>query len=120
MFIWCADLVEIQQFSKWNRGYRYLLMVLDVLSKYGKIVPLKDKKGDTVAETFKTILKEGSEPQYLWVDKDKESYNKHLKDLLEKHNIPRMKKSHLFVKDGIEQSKPKCGSSSLFKVIHSI
>ena len=57
--IWCSDLVEMQQFSKWNKGYRYLLMVLDVFSKYGWIVPLKDKKGETVTEAFKTILKEG-------------------------------------------------------------
>ena len=42
--IWCSDLVEMQQFSKWNKGYRYLLMVLDFFSKYGRIVPLKDKK----------------------------------------------------------------------------
>ena len=69
--IWCSDLVEMQQFSKWNKGYRYLLMVLDVFSKYGWIVPLKDKKGETVAEALKTILKEGRKPQYLWTDKGK-------------------------------------------------
>lgn len=46
--IWCSDLVGMQQFSKWNKGYRYLLMVLDVFSKYGWIIPLKDKKGETV------------------------------------------------------------------------
>ena len=33
--IWCSDLVEMQQFSKWNKGFRYLLMVLDVFNKYG-------------------------------------------------------------------------------------
>ena len=60
--IWCSDLVEMQQFSKWNKGYRYLLMVLDVFSKYGWIVPLKDKKSETVAEAFKTIFKEGRNP----------------------------------------------------------
>ena len=49
---WCSDLVEMQQFSIWNKGYRYLLMVLDVFSKYGWIVPLKDKKGETVTEAF--------------------------------------------------------------------
>ena len=31
--IWCSDLVKMQQFSKWNKGYRYLLMVLDLFSK---------------------------------------------------------------------------------------
>ena len=77
----------MQQFSKWNKGYRYLLMVLDVFSKYGWIVPLKDKKGETVAEALKTILKEGRKPEYLWTDKGKEFYNKHRKDLLDNNKI---------------------------------
>ena len=84
---WCSDLVEMQQFSKWNKGYRYLLMVLDVFSKYGWIVPLKDKKGETVAEAFKSIFKEGRKLQYLCTDKGKEYYNKNLKELLKKHSI---------------------------------
>ena len=62
-------------------------MVLDVFSKYGWIAPLKDKKGETVAEAFKLIFKEGRKPQYLWTDKGKEYYNKHVKDLLEKKSI---------------------------------
>ena len=85
--IWCSDRVEVQQFSKWNKGYRYLLMVLDMFSKYGWIVPLKDKKGETVTEAFKTIFKEGRKPHYLWTDKEKEYYNKYMKYLLQKHNI---------------------------------
>ena len=62
-------------------------MVLDVFSKYGWIVPLKDKKGETVAEAFKKIFKEGRKPQYLWTDKGKEYYNKHVKELLDKNKI---------------------------------
>ena len=62
-------------------------MVLDLFSKYGWIVPLKDKKGETVTEAFKTILKEGRKPQYLWTDKGKEYYNKNMKELLEKNGI---------------------------------
>ena len=85
--IWCSDLVQIQQFSKWNRGYRFLLMVLDLLSKYGWIVPLQDKKGETVTEAFKTIFIEGRKPQYLCTDKGKVYYNKNMKELLEKNNI---------------------------------
>ena len=85
--IWAADLVDMQKFSKWNRGYKYLMMVIDVFSKYGWIIPLKDKKGESVMNAFKTIFNEGRKPQYLWVDKGKEFYNKHLKELLDKYNI---------------------------------
>ena len=62
-------------------------MVLDVFSKYGWIIPLKDKKGETVAKALKTILKEGRKPQYLCTDKGKEYYNKHVKELLDKNKI---------------------------------
>ena len=48
---------------------------------------MKDKKGGTVTEAFKTIFKEGRKPQFLWTDKGKEFYNKHLKELLDKHRI---------------------------------
>ena len=84
---WCSDLVEMQKFSKWNKGYRYLLMVLDVFSKYGWIVPLKDKKGETVAAAFKEIFSEGRKPKRLWVDKGKEYYNKNVKELLASKGI---------------------------------
>ena len=77
----------MQQFSKWNKGYRYLFMVLDLFSEYGWIVPLKDKKGETVTKAFKTIFKEGRKTQYLWTNKGKEYYNRDSKELLQKHNI---------------------------------
>ena len=85
--IWAADLVEMQQFSKWNKGNRYLLTTIDVFSKYGWIVPLKDKKGETITKAFQSIFKEGRKPKYLWTDKGSEFYKKHFKDLLNKHNI---------------------------------
>ena len=50
--IWAADLVEIQKYSKWNKGIKYLLMVIDVFSKYGWIKPLKDKKTESVSLAF--------------------------------------------------------------------
>lgn len=77
----------MQKFSKWNKGYRYLLMVLDVFSKYGWIVPLKDKKGETVAAAFKKIFSKGRKPKRLWVDKGKEYYNKSVKELLNSEGI---------------------------------
>ena len=47
--IWTADLVDMSPFSRSNKGYKYLLTVIDVFSIYGWIVPRKTKTG--VSET---------------------------------------------------------------------
>ena len=80
--IWTADLVEMQAFSKFNRGVRYLLTVIDVYSKYGYLLPLRDKTGKSVADAFKKIFKKSKrKPEKLWTDKGREFYIKHVKEL---------------------------------------
>ena len=69
--IWGADLVDMQAFAKDNGGFRFLLSVIDVLSKYGWLIPIKDKSGKSVAEAFEKIFKGGRKPLQLWVDKGK-------------------------------------------------
>ena len=85
--IWAADLVEMQKLSRDNKGYKYLLTVIDIFSKFGWIQPLKNKTGLEVEGAFKNIFVEGRVPEKLWVDKGKEFYNQHVKKLLEKHDI---------------------------------
>ena len=50
-----SDLADMQKLSKWNKGDKYLLMVLDLFSKYGWIVPLKTKTGLEVSKAFEVI-----------------------------------------------------------------
>jgi len=77
--IWIADLVEMQAFSKFKRGVRYLLTVIDVFSKYGWMLLLKDKTGKSVADAFKEIFKKSKrKPKKLWTDEGREFYNKHV------------------------------------------
>jgi len=42
--IWSADLVFMDKLSKWNKGFKYILTVIDVFSKFAWAIPLKDKK----------------------------------------------------------------------------
>ena len=106
--IWAADLVDMQAFSKFNRGIKYLLAVIDVFSKYGWLIPLKDKTGKSVASALKTIFKE-RKPEKMWVDKGKEFYNKDVKELID--YIPlRMRKNLVWLKGGLERSKKRCGN----------
>ena len=82
----------MQAFSKFNRGVKYLLAVIDVFSKYGWLIPLKDKTGQSVASALETIFKE-RKPEKMWVDKSKEFNNKHVKDLIELYSTENEEKS---------------------------
>ena len=42
--------------SKFNKGFSFLLCVIDIFSLYAWIVPLKDKKGVTITNAFQKIL----------------------------------------------------------------
>jgi len=57
-------------------------MVIDnIFSKYRWIVPLKNKKGESVAKAVKQLLKERVH-KFLWTDKGKEFYNKNVDQIL--------------------------------------
>ena len=85
--IWAADLMEMQPLAKYNNGIKYILMIIDVFSKYGWIVPLKSKTGIDVAGAFKRIFEKDQKPKMLWTDKGKEFYNKHVAAVLAKNNV---------------------------------
>ena len=86
---WVADLVEMQPLKKWNRGMRYLLTVVDVLSKYAWVEPLKTKTGVAVAAAFERILKRarGRHPVRLQTDAGKEFYNRTFQTLMTRRKI---------------------------------
>ena len=83
---WTADLVDMQPYSRWNRGYKYLLTVLDAFSKYAWVVPIKDKKGETITKAFRVIVGK-RKPVYLWTDKGTEFYNSNFKEYLKENGI---------------------------------
>ena len=56
--IWGADLADMQLISKLNKGFRFLLCVIDIFSKYAWVLPLKNKKGISIVNAFQKILKE--------------------------------------------------------------
>ena len=76
------------EWSDSNKGYKYILTVIDVYSKYAWAVPLKDKKGETVTEAFKRITLT-RKPRHIWCDMGKEFYNGHMNKWLKDNNINR-------------------------------
>ena len=78
----------MQLISKFNKGFRFLLCVIDIFSKYAWVVPLKDKKGVSIVDAFQKILKESNrKPNKIWVDKGSEFYNNSFRKLLKDIDI---------------------------------
>jgi len=84
---WTADLIEVINIAKYNRGYRYLLTVVDVFSKHALVQSLKSKTGKAVTEAMTKILKGGRKPINLQTDDGKEFYNKTCQDLMKQKGI---------------------------------
>ena len=61
--------------SKFNKRFRFLLCVIDIFSKYARVIPLKDKKGVTTIDAFQKILDDSDRrPNKIWLYKGSEFY----------------------------------------------
>ena len=84
---WQLDLADTQSLKRYNDGYRYLLVCIDVFSKYAWIVPIKSKTGSALVEAFKVILSAGRKPQKIMTDQGTEFFNKSFQTLLNNESI---------------------------------
>ena len=85
---WQADLIDMQAYSRDNRGSTFLLTCIDVFSKFAWALPVKNKTGEAITAAMKSILvKSGRKPKHLVVDQGSEFYNKKFKLLMEKYKI---------------------------------
>ena len=66
----------MQLISKFNKGFRFLLRVIDIFSKYVCIALLKDKEGVSIVNAFQSIFKKSNrKPNKIWADKGSEIYS---------------------------------------------
>ena len=75
----------MQLISKLDKGFRFLLFVIGIYSKYAWVIPLKGKKGTTITNAFQKMLNVSNrKPNKIWVDKGSEIYSRSTKSLLGK------------------------------------
>ena len=85
---WGVDLADIQSLSRKNKGIKYLLCAIDLYSKYAFVIPLKDKKGISIANAFNKIIKQSNrKPNKIWVDQGGEFYNNVFKKWLSDNDL---------------------------------
>lgn len=83
-----ADLVEMIPYARENKGYRYILVVIDVFSKYVWAEAVKNKTGEEVSKAMKKIFNTNNRiPKNLQTDMGKEFYNKTFQELMKKNQV---------------------------------
>ena len=86
--IWGAGLVNMELISKFDKGFRFLLYVINVFGKHVWVIRFKDEKRATITNAFQKILdKSNRKPDKMWVDEDSEFYNRSVKLWQEKNAI---------------------------------
>ena len=118
--IWDVDLADMQLLSKYNKGIRFLLCVIDIFSKYAWVVPLKDKKGISIVKAFQIILKQSNRKRNkIWVDKGSEFYNAYFKKWLRDNDIV-MHSTHNEGKSVVAERFIRTLKSKIYKYMTSI
>ncbi len=80
---WQIDLVDVSKLKskKFSQFYKYLLVAIDVFSKYAFVEPMKNKSATETTRAFKLMLNLGRKPNYVYSDRGKEFYGE-FKNLL--------------------------------------
>ena len=73
--------------AKFNDGYRYLLVCIDVFSKYAWVIPLKNKTGPSLVDALKKILSSRRKPEKIFTDQGTEFLTRHVQAFMNEENI---------------------------------
>ena len=87
--IWSLDILDLKNYGpENNRGYRYVLVIIDNFSKFGFTIPLKNKNGQVIKNSFENILLSSKrKPNLIESDRGKEFYNNIFQDFLNRNNM---------------------------------
>ena len=82
-----ADLVNMSQYSKMNKGYKYIFTNIDVFSKIAYAYPIKSKKIGDIKPCFEKIFKNNNKPEYIWSDKESAFLSKEMQQFFKNNNV---------------------------------
>lgn len=86
---WQADLIDLQTLNPHNRGFKYILVAIDVFSRKAWVEPMKTKHAQTTVRAFNEILSrsDGRKPEKLQTDDGKEFVGSTFKRFLRENDI---------------------------------
>ena len=84
---WDIDLMDVASLAKKNDGVKFLLVAINVFSKYLFVRPLKTKMVKEVKAALEDIFRKGHKPKKCCFDQGKEFSNKQVQGLLKDEKI---------------------------------
>ena len=71
---WQADLIDVKNLynKRYRQAFNFILVCVDVLSKYAWVVPIKNKTTKETKIAFEKIFDRGRIPRYIQIDKGNE------------------------------------------------
>lgn len=108
------DLADLSNIKHHNKGYRFLLVAIDIFSRKAFVVPLKSKRGIEVRDGIAQIFTNYPPPKFIQVDSGTEFYNTHVRTYLRKWNI-RMFSTSSDVKASLVERLNRTLKSRMFK-----
>ncbi len=111
---WEADLVDMKEFSIQNNNFNYILTAIDCFSKYGFIVPLKNKTGNELVEALKKIFK-NRKCSVLRTDRGTEFLNKNVQNFLKVEGVEHFTSHDQEIKCAIVERFNRTLKSKMFK-----
>ena len=84
---WDMDLMDMSSLAKDNDGVVFVLLAIDIFSRFVNVQPLKSKQGKDVVTALKIIFEEGRIPDKIRTDKGSEFVNRWFKAYLKEKNV---------------------------------
>lgn len=113
---WQADLMDMQTLSRKNKGYKYILAVIDCFSKFGWCIPIKKKQPSEIIRGFEIIFEKSQyKPRSLHTDKGREFVNKSFQEFLERNSVKFYKASDPATKASICERYIRTMKSLIYK-----
>ena len=81
-----CDLVDMQKYSRVNKGYKYIFTNIDIFSKYAYAFPLKTKTIKEIKSCFQKIFNE-RKPKYIWSDQESAFFSKEMLQFFKDNNV---------------------------------
>lgn len=85
--MWDGDFADVSNIASHNDGYKFLLVLIDIFSRYLFIVPLKNKHHQNIVDGLKLVFQKRRKPNTLRTDKGSEFKNRWVKAFLKKEEI---------------------------------